>query len=76
MGGNRPIVDDAAAARLLLLHDPEGVLRTKKRARHAGIQDRTPLLIPEVFEGECGRTDTRIIEQHIQPSNFGLGCRE
>ena len=62
MCGNLAIVNDPSTTRVLLLHDPEGMLRAKKCSCNACIKHTTPLFIAQVFERDCGRANTSIVE--------------
>ena len=52
---DRSVVDDAAAARLLGLHQPERLLRAQERAGQVHVDDGLPLLDRQVLERDAGR---------------------
>ena len=68
MRGNRAVVDDASAARLLLFHQPESALRTQKRAGQVDVNDGFPLLDRDVFKVNTHAAHAGIVEQHIKPA--------
>ena len=65
---DRAVVDDAAAARVLVLHDAEGVLGAQERAGEVGVHHRLPLLEAEVLEIDRRRAHAGVVEQHVQPA--------
>ena len=72
VGRDRAVVDDAAAAGSLRLEHAEGLLRTQKRAGEIGVDHRLPLLEGQIFEGNAGRADTGVVEQHVKPAKGRL----
>ena len=54
MSRDRAVVDDAAAARILLLHHAERRLRAQERAREVDVDDRRPLLVRQILDGNPG----------------------
>ena len=73
---NRPIVDDAAAARLLIFHQPERVLRAQKRAGQVDVDHVLPLIDGEIFERDGRRESPGVVEQEIEPAEPLLRPRE
>ena len=51
VGRDRPVVDDAPAARILALHDPERFLSAEEHPGQVHTHDLAPLLVGEVLEG-------------------------
>ena len=68
MRGDRAVVDDAAAARLLVLHDAEGVLRAQERAGEVGVHHRLPLRQRQILEIDGRRAHAGIVEEHVEPA--------
>src|SRR5262249_28423835 len=62
----RPVVDDAATPRLLLLHDLERFLRAQERARQIHVHDRLPLLVGKVLQEHAGRAAPCVVEQQVE----------
>ena len=54
MRRDRAVVDDAAAARVLVLHDPERFLRAEERAGQVHVDDGLPLLEGQIFQRHGG----------------------
>ena len=52
MRRDRAVVDDAAAARGLGLHDPERLLRAEERAGEVDVDDGLPLLEGQILDRE------------------------
>ena len=69
---DRAVVDDAAAARRLILHQPERLLRAQKRAGEIGVDDLAPFLERHVLERQERRVHAGVVEQHVEPAEL---CR-
>ena len=69
------VVDDAPAARVLRLHQPDGLLRTQERAGQVDGHHLHPLLVAEFFQRDGGRVGAGVVEQNIEaPERLpGLG---
>ena len=72
----RAIVDDAAAARLLRLHQAEGVLGAQEDAGQVHVHDRAPLLDAEGVDRKPRRRHPGIVEEHVEPAECGLRLGE
>ncbi len=68
MRRDRAIVDDAAAARRLVLHDPERVLGAQKRSGQVGVHHGLPLLEAEILKIHRRCAHAGIVEEHIEPA--------
>ena len=71
MGGDRSVVDDPAALRILILHDPEGLLRAEEGTRQVDVHHGLPLLGRQLFEEHRGRPGPGVVEQQVQAA---VGC--
>ena len=76
MRRNRAVVDDAAAHRLLSLHQLECLLRAKKGAGEIDVDDLLPLLDGKFVEVDCRRADAGIVEQEVEPTESRLRLGE
>jgi len=65
MRRHRAVVDDAAAARVLLLHHAEGMLGAQKGAGQVGLHDAHPLLVGQLLETDAAGADPGIVEQEV-----------
>ena len=74
--GDRAVVDDAPAARRLVLHQPEGFLRAQERAGQVDVDDALPLLERQVLERDAGRVLAGVVEEHVEPAELLLRGRE
>ena len=74
--GDRAVVDDAAAARFLRLHDLDRFLRAQKHAGEIGVDNLLPRLAGQILERHRGSADARIVEKHVQPAEGILGLGE
>src|SRR6185437_397580 len=68
MCGDRAIVDYASAARVLVLHDSEGFLRTEKSACQVNLDHRPPLVPGKIFQRDAWCADTCVVEQQVEPT--------
>ena len=68
MRRDRAVVDDAAAARGLVLHDAEGVLGAQERRGEIGVHHRLPLREAEILERHRRRAHAGIVEEHVEPA--------
>jgi hypothetical protein len=68
MGRDRPVVDDAASTRALVLHDPERVLRAQEHACQVRVDDGAPRLERQILDRDGRRTPAGIVEEQIQPA--------
>jgi hypothetical protein len=68
--GDRAIVDDAAAARALILHQSERLLRAQERAGEIGVDHLAPFFIRHVLEWQERRVRAGVVEQHVEPAEF------
>ena len=73
VGGDRAVVDDAAAARVLALHHA-GTPRWVQRniAGQVDVHDLLPLLVREVFERHRRSAAAGVVEEHVEPAERGL----
>jgi hypothetical protein len=80
MRRDRAVVDDAAAARGLVLHDPERVLGAQERRGEIGVHHGLPLRQAEILEIDRRRAHAGIVEQHVEPAidfhHLGKQCRD
>jgi hypothetical protein len=67
MCADGPVIDDAPALRLLILHDTKGSLRAKKAPGQIHTDNAGPIRIGQIFKGHTWHIGAGIIEQHIQP---------
>jgi hypothetical protein len=54
VGGDRAVVDDAPAARVLALHHPEGLPGAQERPGQIDVHHRFPLLDAELIDLHAG----------------------
>ena len=73
---DRAVVDDAAAARVLRLHDLDRFLRAQEHAGEVGIDDLLPGLVGQVLERHRRRADAGIVEQDVEAAEGLLGLGE
>ena len=52
---------------VLILHQPERLLRAQERAGEIGVDHFAPLFVGHVFERHERRLHARVVEQHIEP---------
>ena len=76
VGRDRAVVDDAAAARVLVLHDLDGLLRAEEGAVQVGADDRQPLFGRSGLRAEAWRAATGVVEQQVEAAEGLLGFRE
>ena len=76
IGGNRTVVDDAATARRLRLHQTKRLLQTQEGAGEIRAHHRRPLLVGEVFHRHGGRSHAGVVEQHVEAAPRRLHFRE
>jgi hypothetical protein len=70
VGGNRPVVDDASALRILTLHRPEGLLGAQEATGEVRPDDDPPLVDRHLVE-RCGGTEhAGVVEQHVDAAPF------
>ena len=74
--GDGAVVDDAAAAGILGLHQPDGLLRAEKRAGEVDQDDGIPLLERQVLHRNTGGVDAGVVEQQIEPAELLADLRE
>ena len=74
--GDRAVVDDAPAARILRLHDPDGLLRAEEQAGQVDVDDVLPLLEGHVLDRDAGRVDAGVVEQEVAAAELGANGRE
>ena len=74
IGRDGTVVDYAAASRPLVLHNPECFLGAQKGTSQVDIHDRLPLLEGQVLKGQARGTNTRVVEQHVEPTEGIKGC--
>src|SRR5579884_1830710 len=65
-GGDGAVINDAAAARVLVLHEAESRLRAEKGACEIYIDDGTPGFEWQVFDRDARCVESRVIEQDIE----------
>ena len=68
MGRDRAVVDDAAAARRLVLHDPEGVLRADEERREVRGDDLPEGLRRQLLDRHARSAAPGIVEEQVEPS--------
>jgi hypothetical protein len=73
MSGNRTIVDNSAAARVLRLHDAHGLSGAEEHAVEVDVDHLTPSLIVEVLNRTASLIAAGVIEEEIQTSEL-LDC--
>ena len=66
MRGNRTIVDDAAALRLLGFHDSDRLLRAEERPEQVNVEHRFQFFNGQIFEWNRRCPGTGVVEQKIQ----------
>ena len=76
MGGDRAVVDDAPAARLLRFHDPDGFLGAQEHAGEIDVDDLPPGLERQLLERHRRRPDPGIVEQDVEAPEGRLGLGE
>jgi hypothetical protein len=64
--GERAVVDDAAAAGPLRLHQAERLLRAQERPRQVHVDDGPPLLDRQFLERHAARRGARVVEEHVE----------
>ena len=69
--GDRSIVDDAATARLLRLHDAKGGRHTVEHARQVHVDDGAPVCQVELIHRHGRRADAGIVEQQVDTAPLG-----
>src|SRR2546423_1573534 len=70
VSGNRTVVDDAAAARFLVLHELERRLGAEEDAGEVHVHDGGPLLETQFLDGDAGRVQARVVEENIQAAEL------
>ena len=73
MGRDRAVVDDAAASRVLVLHDPKCGLRTQEHAGEVDVDHGLPFLQAQVLKRDPRRVDTGVVEQQVDAAEPGPG---
>ncbi len=68
MRRDRAVVDDAAAARRLVLHDAEGMLGAQERRGEVGVHHGLPLGDADVLERHRRCADAGIVEHEVEPA--------
>src|SRR3546814_19033901 len=68
MRRDRAVVDDPAAARRLVLHDPEGLLGTEADAGEVGVDHRSPLFVRQLLQGNRWRAAACLVEADVEPA--------
>jgi hypothetical protein len=61
---NGSVINDAPAARLLRLHEADGVLRAQERAGEIDGHHRAPLFEGKILHRNSRSAHTRVVEQH------------
>ncbi len=67
MGGDGPVIDDAPAARRLVLHQAEGGLCAEEDAGQVHVDDLAPLLERQVFQRNRRSTGAGVVEEQVEP---------
>ena len=76
MRRDRAVVDDASAARVLVLHHPERLLHAEEHAGQVDVHDVPPLLDGQVLEWYARGADAGVVEQQVQAAEGLLRLRE
>jgi len=63
--GQRSVVDDAAAARVLALHDAERLLRAEEHPGQVHGDHLLPLLVCPILQRGPGTGGTRVVEEDV-----------
>ena len=66
--GNRSVINDASAARLLRLHEAYGLLGAQERAGQVDGHHRAPLLVGQVLHRNARSAGARVVEQNVEAS--------
>src|SRR4029077_19626824 len=70
------VVDDAPAARGVLLHEAKRLLRAEERAGEVDVDDATPLLDGQVLQGNGRSAGAGVVEQQIESAEGFLRLLE
>ena len=76
MGRDRAVVDDAPAARLLVLHDLHGFLGAQERAGEVGRHHAEPGLVGQLLQRHRRRAAAGIVEHQVEPAPGRLDLGE
>jgi hypothetical protein len=76
VGGDRAVIDDAPAARVLVLHDAEGGLGAEKHAGEIDVDDLLPFFKRQVFERNGRRAHAGVVEENVEAAERVLGFGE
>jgi hypothetical protein len=76
MRRDRAVIDDAAATRILQLHDLDGFARAKEWSGRIDINNALPFLERHVFKGHALRKGAGIVEQEIETAELLTGNLE
>src|SRR5215470_16748259 len=76
VGGDRAIVNNAAALRVLAFHELESFLSAEERTGKINIDHGFPLFVAQIFKRDARRAHTSVIEQHIEPTKYLFSPRE
>src|SRR4029079_16290160 len=66
----RAVVDDAAAARVLVLHQAERGARAQEGAGQVDVDDLAPFLDGELVDRYRPRARPRVVEQDVEPAEL------
>ena len=76
MRRDRAVVDDAAAPRLLALHDLDRFLRAQEGTGEIRVDHGFPLFDGEVLERHRWGAGSRVVEEQIEPAKGFLRAGE
>src|SRR5262249_49442903 len=62
------VVDDAAAARRLRLHEPERLANAQERTGQIDVNNLSPLLDRQIFKRDGRGADACVVEQEVEPA--------
>ena len=66
--GDRAVVDDAAAARALALHQRHRLPRAQKGAGEVGVDHHAPLIDVQLVGRHCSGVCAGVVEQQVEPA--------
>ena len=67
MGGDRAVVDDAPALRVLAAHDAKGHAGAEEHPRQVHLDRAAPVLDRDLVDGSGRREDAGIVEETVDP---------
>ncbi len=70
--GDGSVIDDAPAARVLVLHHAERRLRAQEHAGQVDVHHRLPLLKRQILERHAWRVAAGVVEQRVQAAELFL----